>query len=245
MDDKKKWLDLTDTQRILQGLSAVADGEADGDELRHACQAWRDDTQVRGTWHAYTLIGDVLRSGDLAGAAGHDRAFLERLRERLAQEPVVTIPLVLPAVAADEIAAASVAMAGARQPDRVASLAPQRRLRRWNTPMAMAAGVLTVVGVVVVMRGGVNVPGQPEAQLALQRQAAPPQPLGLQMARSLAENSPEAASAALAADSNDDATVLRSPEIDRYLNAHRRYAQVPVLAAPGGLRQVAATPSGR
>ena len=38
-------------------------------------------------------------------------------------------------------------------------------------------------------------------------------------------------------------TMVRDPELDRYLAAHRQYVQGPALAAPGGVRQVAVHPS--
>jgi hypothetical protein len=37
----------------------------------------------------------------------------------------------------------------------------------------------------------------------------------------------------------------RNPELDRYLVAHRQFAQGPAFAAPGGVRQVALTPEGQ
>src|SRR5436305_1579236 len=71
-------------------LSALADGElADPAAL---CTAWRSRADVRVTWHAYHLIGDVLRSEDLASAPGRDAALLARLRERLAAEPAIVAP---------------------------------------------------------------------------------------------------------------------------------------------------------
>ena len=44
------------------------------------------------SWHAYQLIGDVLRSEDLAAEPAADEAFLVALRARLADEPVVLAP---------------------------------------------------------------------------------------------------------------------------------------------------------
>ena len=50
-------------------LSAMADGEADAAELGRGCAGWASaDAQTRQSWHAYHLIGDVLRSDDLASA---------------------------------------------------------------------------------------------------------------------------------------------------------------------------------
>jgi hypothetical protein len=39
--------------------------------------------------------------------------------------------------------------------------------------------------------------------------------------------------------------MLRNPELDRYLNAHRQFVQGSTLSVPGGVRQVAVTPDGQ
>jgi sigma-E factor negative regulatory protein RseA len=113
-------------------LSALVDGELDGDEVGRACAHWRDDGAARSTWHAYHLIGDVLRSDDLAADASRDSAFLVALRGRLASEPVVLAPAPLAAPAA---------------------IAPRGQRRAWMAPVAAAAGFAAVAVVVVVMRG--------------------------------------------------------------------------------------------
>lgn len=105
-------------------LSALADGERQA--VDSACAMWREDEQARQTWHLYHLIGDVLRSDELASAPAHDAAFLEGLRARLASEPVVLAP-----------APATVPAGG---------------LRRWRVPVAAAAGFVVVAGVLVVLR---------------------------------------------------------------------------------------------
>jgi sigma-E factor negative regulatory protein RseA len=73
-------------------LSALADGDATDSEAVRAFQAWRDDADARASWHTYQLIGDVLRSDDLAAEPAADEAFLVSLRARLAAEPVVLAP---------------------------------------------------------------------------------------------------------------------------------------------------------
>jgi sigma-E factor negative regulatory protein RseA len=107
-------------------LSALADGEAQAADP--ACTRWRDDAEARRTWHAYQLIGDVMRSDDLARPASRDAAFLAGLRERLAAEPVVLAP--------------------------APSAAPARRRQHWLLPVAAAAGFVVVAGVLVVARVG-------------------------------------------------------------------------------------------
>jgi sigma-E factor negative regulatory protein RseA len=76
-----------------QWVSDLADGRLDAAALDRACRAWADDAEARRAWHAYHLIGDVLRSEDLAADARHDAAFLEGFRQRLAAEPVVMAPV--------------------------------------------------------------------------------------------------------------------------------------------------------
>ncbi len=116
---------------IAACLSALADGQADA--LAQGCQVWRDDAAARQTWHAYHLIGDVMRSDELAHQPGRDEAFLARLRGRLAEEPVVLAPAPLPALAPAPAAA---------------------RASRWLMPAAVAAGFMVVAGVLVVTRLG-------------------------------------------------------------------------------------------
>jgi len=104
-------------------ISALVDGEAEA--VQPGCELWRDNAQARSTWHTYHLIGDVLRSDDLAAAPARDAAFLAALRTRLAQEPAVLAP----------------------QPAK----APPRRVA-WLMPAAAAAGVVVVAGVLVATR---------------------------------------------------------------------------------------------
>jgi sigma-E factor negative regulatory protein RseA len=104
-------------------ISALADGEADA--VHPGCELWRNDTQARDNWHTYHLIGDVLRSDDLATSPAHDAAFLASLRARLAQEPTVLAP---------------------KQAN------PPARRGAWLLPAAAAAGFAAVAGVLAVTR---------------------------------------------------------------------------------------------
>lgn len=126
-----------------QDLSSLMDGELDASYVAAACHVWREDAQARSQWHAYHLIGDVLRSEDLASDGARDAAFLAALRRRLADEPVVLAPTPVSQVA--------------------------RARRSWAAPVAVAAGFVVVAGTLVVtqMAGGLSLRGsQPEATLA-------------------------------------------------------------------------------
>ena len=121
-------------------LSALADGDATDSEAARAFQAWRDDAQARASWHTYQLIGDVLRSDDLAVEPAADEAFLIALRARLADEPVVLAPQ--PRVEVEPVAMPAAVNA---------STAAIRSRGRWQGPMVMAASfVVAIAGINLV-----------------------------------------------------------------------------------------------
>ena len=123
--------DRSSSESSRRILSALADGDATDSEAARAFQAWRDDADARSSWHAYQLIGDVLRSEDLACEPAADETFLVALRARLAAEPVVLAPQ--PRAAAEPVALPIAANAAARS------------RARWHGPLAMAAGFVAVI----------------------------------------------------------------------------------------------------
>jgi sigma-E factor negative regulatory protein RseA len=77
-----KRLDDTDKEWI----SALADGQLRDAALSQALDALVRDPDACQTWHAYHLIGDILRAPDLAGGTPPG-TFLADLSQRLAGEP--------------------------------------------------------------------------------------------------------------------------------------------------------------
>ncbi len=67
-------------------VSALVDGDLQGDACARAVSELLDDREAIRTWHTYQVVGDVLRSAELAPTRS-DLAFLEKLEARLAQEP--------------------------------------------------------------------------------------------------------------------------------------------------------------
>lgn len=188
-------------------LSALADGDVDA--VQQACDAWRSDAQARADWHTYHLIGDVLRSDDLAADPARDAQFLARLRLRLADEPVVLAP--------------------------PAEGPTVRRRPGWLVPLAAAAGVAAVASVLVLAQSDPQ--GQaPAAGWALQ--GAPTVVQGL-LASDSSARLPDAAEAGAGvgagagATGNANARVLRNARLDHYLEAHRG-ALGAAVAVPGG-----------
>lgn len=113
---------------MRQALSALMDGQGDAGQAERACSLWRSNAQARECWHTYHLIGDAMRSDELAGAPGRDMAFLSALRGRLSTEPVPLAPQPLPK----------------------ATVARWRHW--WVAPGAVAAGFVAVAGVLMVVR---------------------------------------------------------------------------------------------
>lgn len=66
-------------------ISSMADGHGSEDSFSRALQTLDADAQSRSDWDTYHLIGDVLRSPDLASGAT-SAAFVARLRPMLARE---------------------------------------------------------------------------------------------------------------------------------------------------------------
>lgn len=207
-------------------LSALADGELESAAVAAACAAWKEDPALRSTWHSYQLIGDVLRSDDLASVGERDRAFMASLRARLACEPVPLAP----------------------SPSALPSALPLRggAMRRarwgWAAPSAIAAGFAAVAGVLMVTRAPAPAPTAPAAELATI--ASPLTTLGVTDALSLA--SAPLPTASFGEPTAPTQTFVRDPQIDRYLDAHKQFAGRSALGMPSGyLRHTLADVPGR
>lgn len=75
-----------------EALSLLGDGRASPEQTRQAVDLWARDAAAQERWQTWHLIGDVMRSADLAPAHAPGDVFLPQLRARLqaqgqAQEP--------------------------------------------------------------------------------------------------------------------------------------------------------------
>lgn len=191
----------------LQALSSLMDGAAAPADAGRACAAWRDAAQARAAWHAYHVIGDVLRSDELGEGARRDARFLAALREKLASEPIVIAPQV-----AD----------GARPAAFVA------RRRGWAAPMAVAAGFVAVAGALVVTRVSEPGPASRDVTIAATREPALSQAAARPVAV-VANASIEAPSEVVA-----NGKLIRDVRLDQYLAAHKQFGGSSALGVPSG-----------
>jgi len=205
---------FSDNDIAGEALSALADGEAQPHEVARACAAWKDQADVRANWHAYQLIGDVMRSDDLARTSQGD-AFLTSFRARLAQEPVVLAPI-----------AANAQRPGAGHPA-VATVAQPLRRRAWAGPVAVAAGFVMVVGVLLSSQG--LQPGGSsslDGSLAQAVSAGPTTDFSLSVADVQAGGASglvalSADEASFSKPQSGDALLIRDPRLDQALAGHR------------------------
>lgn len=190
-----------------EDLSALMDGELEPSAVAAACRAWRDDAQLRGQWHVHHLIGDVMRSEDLVSDAKRDARFLDALRMRLAEEPVVLAP-------------SSVTAA-------VAVVVPTRARRSWMAPAAVAAGFAVVAGTLVVtqMAGGLG-SRDVGADRALAQAPSPVQAVAL--SDKPASGVSEMPNAAL------NGQLVRDARLDEYLAAHKKFGGSSLPGGPSG-----------
>lgn len=198
-------------------LSALLDGELQGASVERICSEWRTDAHSRDTWHAYSLIGDVMRFEDLADACASDEQFLRDFRQRMASEPVVFAPqAALSPVAAD---------GGVDAPSTV------RPVRSWAWPVAWAAVFVVTVGVVVgVQNPAVTTMAEPAVALA---PTVEHRPLVKVARADNAAPSSEADPASM--ELVFDGQVIRDPRLDRYLLAHKQFAGNSVLGPTSGM----------
>ena len=206
------------TEVARERLSALVDGELDARSVADACALWRNDADLRSTWHAYHVIGDALRSEDLTQGAAGDESFLTALRARMANEPIILAPEPnVPVQEPSEVP--QIRVTGS-------PLAEGGRHARWSwwAPTAVAAGFVAVAGAVLVTRG--PVPRGPEATLA----ASPALLQPVAQAETMMANG----------------SLIRDARLDRYLSAHKEFAGSSALGVPSAfLRDASAEAGGR
>jgi sigma-E factor negative regulatory protein RseA len=192
----------------LEMVSALADGQLGDAEFDAVADAMGDATKARAAWHAYHVIGDVLRGGDVPDCSG-DMAFVARLRTQLAESGH---PATLPqALSVDRPHGVSRPVAGAvtvvRQPGGRGANDPAVRWK-W---LAAAASLAAVA----VLGWNVTKPGTDAG------------------AR-LAQGKPAQAQQAIAAASEQPPVMLRDPRLDELLAAHRQYGGASALPTVAG-----------
>lgn len=180
-------------------VSALVDGALRGDAFADAMGRLADDGEARARWHAYHVVGDVLRSEDLAGCKG-DMAFLARLEARLELEPAHAAPLseLQPVAAAVQRPAAN------------------SDVFRWK----MAAGFASLAAVVAIGWQALQLQGPQALSGAVLAQQSQPAQQQQQQPDIVAVRAD--ASAAPEYSAEPAPVMLRNAQLDELLAAHNR-----------------------
>lgn len=194
-----------------EAISALADGELSADEFAQTAARLGDSQDDRLTWLAYHVTRDVMRAGpSLAGVA--ETAFMQRLKQSLAQEPPRAS--VVPAVEIRVMGAEPVRATGLNELNNEAA---NDAHFRWK----WVAGLASVVMVSLVGWQAVgNLSSSSGAELAQQTVAPPTATLAAVSAPPLV----------LA----DAPVMLRDPQLDALMAAHRQFGGASALQMPTG-----------
>jgi len=218
-------------------LSALADGQLRGAAFVQAVESVRHDEDAQATWHCYHLIGDVLRSGELAQCRG-DNAFLARLQTRLKQEPGFARPLTADAPGVELLAtqAAVQRVTGEVTPQAVAlPVAANAASFRWK----MVAGFASMAAVVAIgwnlvgASGGMSPLSQQIALVSVPTPSAsgsPVQPVQLVGAIVSAPVTQTVAQA----NGEPQQIMIRDRRLDELMAAHKQFGGTSALQMPAG-----------
>lgn len=200
------------TQDFLENrerVSALADGQLRGEEFARAVEAVANTPDARAAWHAYHLVGDVLRSGELA-AGGHDAAFVARLKLRLQREANAS-----PSAVATGSIADHAQLTRARGISRREVSGANEPVWRWKLVAGFASvAAISAIGWNVVSSWG-SQNGAP--QLA---QGSAASAVSVQQPVMLAGGEPQ--------------RMIRDPRLDELLAAHRQFGGTSALQMPAG-----------
>lgn len=199
---------------IRQQWSLLMDGEL-SDEKIDELLAKEDDLS---TWQTYALIGDVLRSSDLATAQvrlSQKGDFLNSFKERLKEEPLIFAPE---------------ALSSLEKP-------VSRSWSRWGAKLA-ASGFAVMVVVGLVYGVGDREPSGPQVIATADGDVSvTPQvqegiiSVGV-TTNSIGSQSPEGQQGVDTASSEN---ILRDSNLDAYIKAHQRFSHNPNLFMPANL----------
>lgn len=194
------------TSPPAERISALADGQLEGDQFVQAVTDVSCDPDSAQTWLAYHVLGDVLRSPELAPSV-HDLAFLDRFTKRLALEVELRPAFVDGLMPQDRWGAerSSVPLAAAIP-------SSNESVFRWKTWAAVAS---VLISAVLGLGLWDQSPNQGAAQLSRVPEPATQSPL-------------------LAVDLAGTGVMIRDPRLDELLLAHRQLAGHSALQMPAG-----------
>lgn len=197
---------MNDDVMMREQLSALADGELQGEEFARAV-TFAETGEGQAAWQLYHLIGDTLRNSEAAHVG--NPALVARLREQLAHEPTLANRV------EQQMSAEVVQVTAEIAEDRAANAA----VFRWKLAAGFAsfAAVAALGWSVYLGAGGTGT--SPGPQLAATQ---PP----------VTVTAPPLVAAAGGPDGQQ--IMLRDPRLDELLAAHKQFGSTTALQMPAG-----------
>jgi sigma-E factor negative regulatory protein RseA len=210
-----------DMQRDDELVSALTDGQLQGEEFARVVEWVAEDEEARLNWHAYHLVGDVLRSGE-AMVGAREIAFSQRLKLRLLQEmPPAPAPVSVDGLLAHPLAA------GTTGSGQAGHAAANDHSSRWKLLAGLAS--LLLVGFLGWQLGAEQRGMGQLAQAQLQKG------VGATVSQQV-----------VTVDAGEPQVMVRDPQLDALLAAHRQSGGGSALAMSAGfLRNAAFEGAGR
>lgn len=165
-----------DMSKTRELVSALADGQLRGEEFARALALIEHSEDARAQWQAYHLVGDVLRSGELAAGGARDAAFAARVRQRLQQEKPALQPQ-----GAIELIAAGAYVSRSEGRNHAEDPSANDASLRWK----LVAGFASLAAVMVVGWQLVSSYGTVQAGAQLAQAGAPVQPVAAEAAQAM------------------------------------------------------------
>jgi len=191
-------------QESSEWVSALVDGQLRGEEFARTVAYLASSPEARDTWDTYHLVGDLMRSSGNP-ARGHDPAFVAKLRARLAEETI------------ENRAISPLPIRAEGQKGLKNSAANDLWWQR-------AVGLASVAVVAVLAWQGVAMLGSGAAGDAQLAQVPAP----------AVTTVPSTAVTTLVAADGTSALMLRDPQLDALLAAHRQMGGATALQMPSG-----------
>ncbi len=191
-------------------LSALVDGELSGSAATQTLDWLTSEDAAQIRWNTYHLLGEVMRSGE-ASTLAREAAFLQRLSNALALEPE-------PVRSNDAIKkeAALARHQGVIALNDVKNTAANDATFHWR----WVGGVAALLALVVVSWQGLN------AGLAAGA--------GPQLAQVIVPTGQSLAALPLVAASDGASLMIRDPQLDAFLAAHKQFGGTSAFQKPSG-----------
>ena len=206
-------------------VSALMDGEVTGAERAQTLSALLSSPAAQKQWHAYHVAGDVMRSADLAPTPS-ELEFLERLQSRLAVEPNLRTPGSAGQFPEQAFGAPAVV--------RPTAQSANARMPQWAAVSGVLGFGVCAVVAVVLWSGALGDGSDP-----LSGVASVGLPAVTGSGTGTAQSGGKPGGALTAPDTTslagkDPQVMLRDPELDALLSAHRAMGGNSALQLPSG-----------